>query len=90
MISSKCDKLCRKFYLVPRVFSQKGFDISIFGHFFCPFSQNFFDSCAKKIENNKIILCNMCVKNESIMVTQKSGRKKLIFWPKKKLKKRHH
>jgi hypothetical protein len=34
-------------YLVPRVFSQKGFDISIFGHFFCPFSQNFFESCAK-------------------------------------------
>ena len=34
-------------YLAPRVFSQKGFDISIFGHFFCPFPGNFFDSCAK-------------------------------------------
>jgi hypothetical protein len=37
-------------YLAPRVFAQKGFDISIFGHFFCPFSQNFFDSCANEIE----------------------------------------
>ncbi len=34
-------------YLAPRVFAQKGFDISIFGHFFCPFPENFFDSCAK-------------------------------------------
>ena len=28
-------------YLVPRVFSQKGFDISIFGHFFCPIPEIF-------------------------------------------------
>ena len=43
-------------YLVPRVFAQKGFDISIFGHFFCPFSENFIESCRVKIKNNKIIL----------------------------------
>ena len=34
-------------YLGPRVFAQKYFVDLIFGHFFCPFSQNFFDSCAK-------------------------------------------
>jgi hypothetical protein len=43
-------------YLVPRVFAQKGFAISIFGHFFCPFSENFIESCRVKIKNNKIIL----------------------------------
>jgi len=34
-------------HLAPRVFSQKSFVESVFGHFFCPFSENFFDSCAK-------------------------------------------
>jgi hypothetical protein len=43
-------------YLVPRVFAQKGFAISIFGHFFCPFSENFIESCRVKIKNNKIII----------------------------------
>jgi hypothetical protein len=42
-------------HLVPRVFAQKGFAISIFGHFFCPFSENFIESCRVKIKNNKII-----------------------------------
>jgi hypothetical protein len=28
-------------YLAPRVFAQKGFDISILGHFFCPFPEIF-------------------------------------------------
>ena len=30
--------------LAPHVFAQKGFDISILGHFFCPFPENFFES----------------------------------------------
>jgi hypothetical protein len=28
-------------YLAPHVFVGKGFDISIFGHFFCPIPENF-------------------------------------------------
>jgi hypothetical protein len=28
-------------YLAPRVFAQKGNGLSIFGHFFCPFSEIF-------------------------------------------------
>jgi hypothetical protein len=31
-------------HLAPRVFVQKGFAISILGHFFCPFPGNFFES----------------------------------------------
>jgi hypothetical protein len=31
-------------HLAPHVFVQKGFDISILGHFFCPFPGNFFES----------------------------------------------
>ena len=46
----------RKIYLVTRVFAQKGNGVTVFGHFFCPFSQNFFDSCAMKNKNNKIKL----------------------------------
>jgi hypothetical protein len=47
MLSRLCAEKSSANYLGPRVFSQKGFAISIFGHFFCPFSQNFFESCAK-------------------------------------------
>lgn len=32
-------------YLVPRVFAQKGFAMLVFGHLFCPFSDNFIESC---------------------------------------------
>ena len=41
-------------YLVPRGFAQKGFAISILGHFFCPFPDNFIESCRVKTKNNKI------------------------------------
>jgi len=47
MVSRLCAEKSSANYLVPRVFAQKGFAISIFGHFFCPFSENFFESCAK-------------------------------------------
>ena len=43
-------------YLVTRVFAQKGFAISIFGHFFCPFSENFIESCRVKTKNNNFNL----------------------------------
>ena len=33
--------------LAPRVFAQKSFVDPVFGHFFCPFPGNFFESCAK-------------------------------------------
>jgi hypothetical protein len=38
---------------------------------------------------NKINLCNNSKKNESIMVTQKSRWRKVIFGAQKKLEKRH-
>jgi hypothetical protein len=49
-------------YLGPRVFAQKGFVDLIFGHFFCPFSQNFFDSCAKRIEKITNLFYKNCYK----------------------------
>jgi hypothetical protein len=56
MVSRLCAGKSSAIYLVPRVFAQKGFAISIFGHFFCPFSENFIESCRVKTKNNKIIL----------------------------------
>jgi hypothetical protein len=56
MLSRKWLQKSSAIYLVPRVFAQKGFAISIFGHFFCPFSENFIESCRVKTKNNKIIL----------------------------------
>ena len=53
MISLIFDQMRRKIYLVTRVFAQKGNGVTVFGHFFCQFSQNFFDSCAMKNKNNK-------------------------------------
>jgi hypothetical protein len=69
MLSRKWLQKSSAIYLVTRVFSQKGFAISIFGHLFCPFSENFIESCRVKTKNNKIKLCNRCMNYESIMVT---------------------
>jgi hypothetical protein len=44
MLSSKCLQKSSANYLVPRVFAQKGFAISIFGHFFLSISQKFIES----------------------------------------------
>jgi hypothetical protein len=63
MLSRKWLRKSSAIYLVPRGFAQKGFAISIFGHFFCPFPENFIESCRVKTKNNKIkiqlLMCNM-------------------------------
>ena len=56
MLSQITVKKSSAIYLVTRVFAQKGFAISIFGHFFCPFSENFIESCRVKTKNNNFIL----------------------------------
>ena len=56
MLSRKCLQKSSANYLVPRVFAQKGFAISIFGHFFCPFPENFIESCRVKTKNNNFKL----------------------------------
>ena len=62
MLSRKCHIKSSANYLVRVEFSQKGFDISIFGHFFCPFSQKFFDSCANRIEKITKLFYKFCYK----------------------------
>ena len=62
MVSQKLLRKSSANYLVRVEFSQKGFDISIFGHFFCPFSQNFFDSCANRIEKITKLFYKFCYK----------------------------
>jgi hypothetical protein len=37
-------------YLAPRVFAQKGFAISIFGHFFCPIPEIFLTLVQSRFE----------------------------------------
>jgi hypothetical protein len=69
MLSQKWLQKSSANYLVPRVFAQKGFAISIFGHFFCPFPENFIESCRVKTKNNNFNLCSICMNSESIMVT---------------------
>ena len=56
MLSQKWLQKSSAIYLVPRGFAQKGFDVSIFGHFFCPFSENFIESCRVKTKNNNFNL----------------------------------
>jgi len=56
MLSRKWLQKSSAIYLVPRVFAQKGFAISIFGHFFCPFPENFIESCRVKTKNNNFKL----------------------------------
>ena len=56
MLSRKWLQKSSANYLVTRGFAQKGFAISIFGHFFCPFPENFIESCRVKTKNNKINL----------------------------------
>ena len=56
MLSQKWLQKSSANYLVPRGFAQKGFAISIFGHFFCPFPENFIESCRVKTKNNNFKL----------------------------------
>ena len=52
-------------HLATRVFSQKGFDISIFGHHRCPFSENFLTLVQIRIEKiTKLFYVIMCEKEE--------------------------
>ena len=52
-------------HLATRVFSQKGFDISIFGHHRCPFSGNFSSLVQIRIEKiTKLFYVIMCEKEE--------------------------
>jgi hypothetical protein len=68
---------------VPRVFAQKGNGVSVFGHFFCPFSQNFFDSCAMKNKNNKINLQDLYQKMRPLCSHVLRVKKRRFFAPKK-------
>ena len=49
-------------YLVPRVFSQKGNGVSIFGHTLLSISQNFFDFCAKFFRKITKLFYKICSK----------------------------
>jgi hypothetical protein len=69
MLSRKWLQKSSANYLVTLGFAQKGFAISIFGHFFCPFPENFIESCRVKTKNNNFNLCSICMNSESIMVT---------------------
>ena len=67
-------------HLAPRRFSQKGFDISIFGHHRCPFSGIFLTLVQIRIEEITILIYVIMIKNDSIMVTCFWWVQKVIFW----------
>ena len=66
-------------YLVPRRFSQKGFEVSIFGHRSCPFSRNFLTLVQIRIDKITKLMYVIIGKKKSIMVTKSMHRKKVSF-----------
>jgi len=90
MVSRACVPKSSANHLAPHVFSQKCFVDLIFGHRFLSIFSGIFRVLCKVISKyNKINLCINPCNSESIMVTKKSGGKNVIFWRKKKLRKRH-
>jgi hypothetical protein len=76
-------------YLAPRVFAQKGNGLTIFGHFFCPFSEIFLTLVQSFSEKITKLFYKICIKNESIMQRLKKGTTDGDFSAQKKLKKRN-
>ena len=56
-------------HLATRGFSQKGFEVSIFGHRSCPFLKTFLTLVQIRIEEITKLMYEINVKNESIMVS---------------------
>jgi hypothetical protein len=50
MVCVYCSRKSSANYLAPRVFAQKGFAISIFGHFFCPIPEIFLTLVQSRFE----------------------------------------
>lgn len=84
MMSCPCIRKSSANYLVPRVFSQKGNGVSIFGHTFLSISQNFFDFCAKFFKKITKLFGKICAKKrEHYAALKKRHHRGRIFGPKK-------
>ena len=90
MVSHAIDRKSSANYLAPRVFAQKGFEVSIFGHtFYVHFSKIFRVLCKFESKYNKKIFLKYHLFFVSIMQRLKKGTKNAKKSAQKKLKKKH-
>ena len=84
MVCCTCNQKSSANYLAPRVFSQKGNGVSIFGHTFLSISQNFFDFCAKFFRKTTKLFYKICSKKrEHYAALKKRHHGGRFFGPKK-------
>ena len=89
MVLHAIDRKSSANYLVPRVFAQKGFEVSIFGHtFYVHFSKIFRVLCKFELKITNFVFIKppvFCQHNAAL----KKGTMDDKFWVQKKLKKKH-